>query len=58
MPNTFGATIVRDDVNIVAHTLTIAHVIAFAFCIAPRLENSLVGAFRQAGPARDAFISN
>jgi hypothetical protein len=54
----FGAAIVSDDVDAVAYSLTITDVISFSLCIAPCLENGLVGTFRHAGSAGDTFISD
>ena len=46
MSHAFRAAIVRDDINVVAHALTITHVIAFAFGVASSFKDSFVGAFR------------
>jgi hypothetical protein len=56
--NTLGAAVMRDYVNIVADTLPIADVIAFALRVAPGFKDRFIRAFRQASPARDAFVRN
>ena len=45
VPDAFRAAIMGDDVDIVAHALTVADVMAFAFSIAPGFENCLVRTF-------------
>jgi hypothetical protein len=58
MADAFGAAIMGDDVNAVSDALPITHVIPLALGVAPRLKNGLIRAFRQAGPAGDAFIGD
>jgi hypothetical protein len=58
MPDAFRAAIMGDDVDIVAHALTVANVMALALSIAPGFENRLVGTFRQASPTGNAFVGN
>jgi hypothetical protein len=42
----FGASIMRDHINVVADPLTVADMIAFALRIAACLENRFIRAFR------------
>jgi hypothetical protein len=58
MADTLGAAVMGNDINVVADSLAIAHVIAFVLGVAPGFEDRFVGTFRQACPARDAFICN
>lgn len=46
MADTFGASIMSDHVNIVAHALTVTHMKALLFCAAARFEDGLVRTFR------------
>lgn len=56
--NTLGAAVMRNYVNIIANSLPIANVIAFALRIAPGFKDRFIRTFRQACPARDAFVRN
>jgi hypothetical protein len=56
--DTLGAAVMCNDINVVAHALAIAHVIAFILGVTPGFEDCFVWTFRQACPARDTFIRN
>lgn len=46
MADTLGASVVGDDINIIADSLSITDVVSFRLGIASRFENGFVGTFR------------
>src|SRR5207245_4799984 len=56
VPDTFGATFVGDDVDVVADALAITDMVAFPLGVAAGFEDRLVWTFGEAGPAGDALF--
>ena len=58
MSDALGATIMSDDINIVADSLSVADMVALPFGVATRFEDRFVGTCWQACPAGNSLIGD
>src|SRR6188474_280515 len=58
MADTLGAAVMGNHVDVIAHSLAVAHMVALGLRIAASFKNRLVRTFGQAGSTGDAFVGN
>jgi hypothetical protein len=56
--NALSATVMGDDINIVADSLSIANVITFGLSVTSGFKDRFIGTFWETCSTRDAFIRN